>query len=434
MEETPQPEEMQQKKSWVVPSLLILLGLAMGAVFVYMSNSTDVVPDDQTRNLDSARAVLDAAGDTFWQDRDYGGSIEQLESELQSLEIAAVDREKNIQELDAEGSLKLALASGYLRFEQQRGLELFSEIFNNDQYSNEIKSGALLAAMWHLASHTGSDVSVNQVREWAFSADKFGNALMITEEELDLIIQPNQVAQYLARGFRLVPSLTNNKSKHFAAESFSYKMDVLAALADFNNSIRESGRTSYELAELQQSVELSKLFDETIVSIRDFEIRLTEFIAADIEAEYNQRLLISLYSIQRTHEMLHQIGFDNSDDIFRLNSEITQYADAHQEESYLTAIIIVESSLRTLCPLVHDAQFNVENLDTGKIMQLLDRAYGLSEEDRKRRTGLASIANKPRHTCYEPFVFVANEIDSNFKDFLINGVGNWSENNFISSI
>ncbi|MFT5036857.1 MAG: hypothetical protein ACI9VM_000422, partial [Candidatus Azotimanducaceae bacterium] len=204
--------------------------------------------------------------------------------------------------------------------------------------------------------------------------------------------------------------------------------------ADFNNSIRESGRTSYELAELQQSVELSKLFDETIVSIRDFEIRLTEFIAADIEAEYNQRLLISLYSIQRTHEMLHQIGFDNSDDIFRLNSEITQYADAHQEESYLTAIIIVESSLRTLCPLVHDAQFNVENLDTGKIMQLLDRAYGLSEEDRKRRTGLASIANKPRHTCYEPFVFVANEIDSNFKDFLINGVGNWSENNFISSI
>lgn len=334
----------------------------------------------------------------------------------------------------------LGMASLIVAKDPQLGLQMFAELFNNTDLAREVRGEALFSGMLYASKIQKPEFTVEEAKEWIFSDERFGPKVGINASNYDNIKTDEDVMRLAITGLTASTGYTSSPVKQIRAvtETAVLKMELeIKTLYDKAMAVSPNGDTVALMQnELKNSPQLQFVFNQTLKDLRNAQTLILEK-SPETEAspEHVSDYLYGFGFIQRAYTEMLYMGLDVSADIANVRTQLKEYGDSYKDDNLYaqarTHLVQSTSDMRFACSQVIEADFDITKIDAVEIKKLLAGMYSLSDEEIAAHGSLLkAIAERPYIACYEPFVFIGNEIDPAFKEFLIKRVGGWTEMNF----
>jgi hypothetical protein len=332
----------------------------------------------------------------------------------------------------------LAIASITVAKEPQIGLQSFSDLYNDASLPEALRGEALYGGMLYASKIQKPSFTVAQAKEWIFSPDAFGSAVEITNSNYQNIQTTEDVMSLAIAGFALAEKMVVSERKDIRIITERAVLQVELAMQTAFNASDSGTSTDARVDQMRKQIrntpELDGQLREIRRTMRDTQDRISKRIGGE-NPEYNSDYLYALGYIQRVYTELFYLGYDANPDILSVRGQLQTYVKNHQNNNTYpkerTALISATSDMRFACSETLSNRYDLKKININTIKSYLQGMYAMNDEAvAVHGAPLEAIASRTHVACYKPFVFIGNSIDPQFKKFLIERIGGWSDANF----
>ena len=334
--------------------------------------------------------------------------------------------------------LKLKIAYTQLEIENSSNNigTTYLEVFNTKCYNKDIRARAIL----NLSSYIFNSVSIaeNSIPKFnkeIFAKDKFG---WFFETNSDLRYSTD-VYDVLQKGFNFAIKNLKKEDEILLAKSIKNRMERY-------QKIPYNFKYSSEITNLDIKFIYNKLFEENKKINKEI-----KKLISNKNPLYTYFLLESYSNILENYKANWHIkeseeSFKKYQNAFK---DYITYSDIVNRRllNETSSISIINSVvvLPYIARIVIKSDFNISKNQKKEIKGYLDKyIYTMHEIDKKSRFVLNSIGdyrdfdkNSPDYLIYKAYIYIANQIDSNYKTYLLediqdnlSGIEGWVESDF----
>jgi hypothetical protein len=382
-------------------ALVFSIFIAIGSVYSFYRTlqsgspirNTEIVSPVVTRKVQESNV-------SYFEKRDYLGAIQDLK-----------EVEKSIQHDDvaSKAKIELTLASQLLRVNQIEAFAKYISIYKNATYSVDVRSQALFELMWHIGAHSGKgDIVTPDIVNTYILGPESLSELAPKEGKVSTSRGIERLAaRGMKRSFDLNPTLGAGMgyAKLLRANFPENREDW-----DVNESYVQEMKSAYERA--------LPLFESTVED-------LTKNPRFDPSVTYGVNAMFI-----GPQFFLTLLGQLPASDLYKTGDLFLTYLNYFPSKHFVRGIYLSSVSQRYICAigLIEKRPLSVDMKN--KVRELLGNMYALPEEDVERRYQIRGLGSQQKALCYEPMVYMANEVDPELKDFLVNKIGGWSNEQF----
>lgn len=392
----------------------ILLAYAY-IIYFHGGKYGDVVAIEQSERQTSEDSV-----ESFFKDRDYEQSISELEKAYDNL---ILDKKVGGGGEEEAVLIKIEHAGLTLRTNPVAAYDMFAELYNDPAVPDHLRARVLKDVMWSFASSYG-----NEGKDLAFAQEKIFTPTTFDVLPDDFIVKDRTtVMQAVVYGFDKVLELDPNPDTQFLAYMLRAHYAPSFFKWDFNNPDEKV------LGSMVDHVEKARA---PLLSAQE---------RSEAQGTYSPVVAAGLfYGLLRNDLYFVYSGVKSKEDFFESVDMVLDYVTPFKDQNFNAGVFSAEATLQYIIASVVLNDFDLLKIDTRKIQKLLDEhVYTLSDEDLERRRILKSRGDTPDQAisnypdlsewilAYQAaLIVIANDIDPNFKTFLINRVDGWDNVNF----
>lgn len=317
----------------------------------------------------------------------------------------------------------------------------YARIYNEPSYESfmPVRNSALASAMLYATEVGSPKLSFIDAKRFIFAPDLFGHVVGIdTQQALDALKSDEDLRLLASIGLNLSSGgmLSSAREYRLQVESLLLKSEhLLYQLYEKDTSIDFIPIVAQQ--RLGQDSSIQKQFEEIFAQANSILTDLPANIAR--RNAYVSDILYTLNYLQRLYTQFVFIGYDALPPLDTSRQLLNSYVITHQDDHSFAAqrsnVILASSNYRYACALVirDELDGQEQSVDSRIIRSLLDDIRQLSETDIEAgKSLLADAAKRPYLPCSYASVVIGTVYDPSFADFLVDEVGTWSRDQFMT--